>query len=330
MNKPTNTASSDTDNLIKLLGYYPLFKNVDLTAIAEPLKFCRIKDLKEGELLLNPSEPNTQLFIIIEGLLTVHTELHMEPVATIRRGDCVGEMSLFESELPSAYVVAIRPAKVLGIHKEIIWQLIDADNTFAQNLLHMLLRRICSGNEALAEVQEKLQVQEVSTFVDPLTGIYNRRWLNSMFSRVIERALKSARECEKIFLLMIDIDHFKDFNDIHGHLSGDQCLRMVASTLRDSMRPTDLLSRYGGEEFSVLITNATVDESKIVGERLRKAVATKVIKDRHGTILPSVTISIGIAQLNTNDSIEDLFERADKTLYMAKANGRNCICFQNT
>ncbi len=330
MNTPTNAESKDSGNLLKLLGYYPLFKNVDLTNIAEPLKFCRITDLKEGALLLNPAEPNTQLFIIIEGLLTVHTQLHMEPVATIRRGDCVGEMALFESELPSAYVVAIQPVKVLGIHKEIIWQLIDADNTFAQNLLHMLLRRICSGNEALAEVQEKLQVQEVSTFVDPLTGIYNRRWLNSMFTRVIERALKSPTDCGKIFLLMIDIDHFKDFNDIYGHLSGDQCLRLVSSTLRDSMRPTDLLSRYGGEEFSVLITNATVDDSMIVAERLRKAVANKVIKDRHGTILPSVTISIGIAQLTPSDSVEDLFERADKTLYNAKKSGRNCVCFQGS
>ncbi len=330
MNKPKNARSKDAEALIKLMSYYPIFKNVDLSTISEPLKFCRIKELKEGELLLSPSEPNTQLFILVEGLLTVHTELHMEPVATIRRGDCFGEMSLFEGELPSAYVVAIQPVRVLGIHKEIIWQLIDGDNKFAQNMLHMLLRRISSGNEALAEVQEKLQVQEVSTFVDPLTGIYNRRWLNSMFNRVIERALKSDQECEKVFLLMIDIDHFKEFNDVYGHLSGDQCLRMAASTLRDKMRPTDLLSRYGGEEFSVLLSGASISDCRIVAERLRRAVADKKIKDRHGNELPSVTISIGIAQLKHNDSIEDLFERADKSLYHAKENGRNRICFDGS
>lgn len=328
MSTPKSSKLQDADSLIKLLAYYPLFKNVDLSAITEPLKFCRIQELKEGELLLNPAEPNTQMFILVEGLMTVHTELHMEAVATIRRGDCVGEMSLFEGELPTAYVVAIQPVKVLGIHKEIIWQLIDLDNRFAQNLLHMLLRRISSGNEALADVQEKLQVQEVSTFVDPLTGIYNRRWLNSMFTRVIERALKSVQESEKIFLLMIDIDHFKDFNDQYGHLAGDQCLRLVASTLRDKLRPTDLLSRFGGEEFSILLTGTNVKDSKYVGERLRKAVAEKKIKDRHGKELPSVTISVGITQLKNTDSIEDLFDRADKSLYKAKESGRNCVNYQ--
>lgn len=310
---------------INLIAGFPLFHDIDLQEISEPMSFSEIVHLKQGDILLNPTEPNTQLFILMNGKLSVHTEMERDPVAILKPGDCIGEMSLFEGELPSAYVLSVENAKVLAIHKEIIWRLVDSSTTFAQNLLHLMLQRIRLGNQSLSEIQEKLQIQEISTFIDPLTGIYNRRWLNTMFKRALDRQSRDTVNTQEIFLLMIDIDHFKNYNDTYGHLAGDQCLRMVASTLRDNMRPTDMLARYGGEEFSVLISSTSKHDSDSIAERLRTAVSNREIKDRRGSELPSVTISIGIAGYRNNETFEDLIERADKCLYQAKENGRNCV-----
>lgn len=311
--------------VIDLIAGFPLFHGIDLNEITDPLGFSELINLKQGDILLNPSEPNTQLFLLIEGKLSVHTEMDMNPVAILKTGDCIGEMSLFEGELPSAYVLSVEAAKVLAIHKEVIWRLVDSSTTFAQNLLHLMLQRIRSGNQSLADIQEKLQVQEVSAFIDPLTGIYNRRWLNTMFKRTLDRQSRSDQEIPGLFLLMIDIDNFKNYNDSYGHLAGDQCLRLVASTLRDNMRPMDMLARYGGEEFSILITSADRNSCFTIADRLRLAVAGREIRDRRGSELPSVTISIGIGEYQGNESLEDLIEKADQSLYRAKEQGRNRV-----
>lgn len=320
MNKETEVA-----DVIGLISGYPLFKNVDPDVFERSLNDLQIYTLKEGDILLTPEEVNTQIFVVIDGKFSVHTELHMESITTLRAGDCMGEMSLFEGEYPSAYVVAISRARVLGIHKEIIWQVIDGSNSFAQNLLHHILKRVSSGNQALAEMQEKLQAQEVSTFVDPLTGIYNRRWLNSMFNRALERARQSPNIQSNSFLMMIDIDNFKTYNDTLGHLAGDQCLRIVAALLRTNLRPTDLFARYGGEEFSVLLSGISEEACISTAERLRKAVSQEEIIDRRGSKLKSVTISIGIAKFQPDNSLEDLIDKADKCLYKAKESGRNRV-----
>lgn len=329
---PRNTANIDNlvfEDVVNLISDFPLFKDVSFDKNLYQLQFSQLLELDEGEILLDPSTPNSQLYFLIDGKLSVHIELHLKPVATIRKGDCIGEMSLFEGEHPSAYVVAIGKTKVLGIHKEVIWQLIDSSDSFARNLLHLLLNRIWSGNKALVEVEEKLQIQEVSTFLDPLTGIYNRRWLNNMFGRMIDRINYSKSSRETFSLLMIDIDHFKEFNDSNGHLAGDQCLRIVSSVLRSNLRPTDLLARYGGEEFSVLLNNTDLLDSVNAAERLRLAVANQEIEDRHGNKLPRVTISVGIAKYQSGETLEDIIDRADQFLYRAKQNGRNCVVCEN-
>ena len=310
---------------IALIAGFPLFKGIDLREISEPLGFTEHIDLQQGDILLKPTEANTQLFVLMQGKLSVHTEMDRNPVAILKPGDCIGEMSLFEGELPSAFVLSVDAAKVLAIHKEIIWRLVDTSSVFAQNLLHLLLQRIRSGNQNLSEIQEKLQVQEISTFIDPLTGIYNRRWLNTMFKRSLERESRSAGDSSDIFLMMIDIDHFKQYNDTYGHLAGDQCLRLVASTLRDNMRPSDQLARYGGEEFTVLITGSDRDSAVAIADRLRITVSRKQIKDRRGAALPSVNISVGGTEYRKGETLEDLIERADQCLYQAKQQGRNRV-----
>ena len=129
--------------------------------------------------------------------------------------------------------------------------------------------------------------------------------------------------------MMLDIDFFKSINDTYGHATGDKVLKTVANVIKDKLREYDIPSRYGGEEFCILLPQTNIEEASIVAERLRSADETKAIEtlkekeDSNKNI--SVTISIGLSQLKETDMAEDLYKRADKALYEAKETGRNKV-----
>src|SRR5262249_40080003 len=155
--------------------------------------------------------------------------------------------------------------------------------------------------------------------------LFNRQWMAKVLARQMERSRVSG---EPLALLLVDVDHFKVFNDSYGHVAGDYALRAVASCLRAAVRPTDLLARYGGEEFLVLLPGATLRQAREVAERLRRAVREAPIVHLDGTALPKVTVSIGAAELSGSDerlAPEAFVERADRALYRAKADGRDRV-----
>ena len=156
---------------------------------------------------------------------------------------------------------------------------------------------------------------------DELTGLYNRRWLLELAQAEFNRCIRYDRS---ISLLMLDIDNFKNFNDTYGHAIGDEVLQAVANFCKESMRDSDFLGRYGGEEFVLVLTETLQEEAKIFAERLRKNIAKTMIPTDKGEL--SVTVSIGLAE---NDGItpnlEKLIDRADQAMYVAKKKGRNRI-----
>ena len=158
--------------------------------------------------------------------------------------------------------------------------------------------------------------------IDDLTNILNRRF---GMRRLKEEYSRSARHGVPISAVMIDIDHFKDFNDTFGHNAGDAVLKMVATTLRDSLRAEDMVCRYGGEEFLLGLAGAGMNDSAIVAERIRRAIETNHI--RWGEKHLSVTISSGIATYPVVRAsvCEELITAADKALYAAKEFGRNQV-----
>ncbi|NIC06016.1 sensor domain-containing diguanylate cyclase [Billgrantia bachuensis] len=148
---------------------------------------------------------------------------------------------------------------------------------------------------------------------DSLTDIYNRRYLLELAEQELRRA---SRYEQSLCLMMLDIDHFKEINDTEGHLSGDEALRRVARTILATVRECDLVGRYGGDEFIILMPQTTADGAREIAERLRRTL----------TQASSLTISIGIASLEPTDHfVVDLIHRADNLLLQAKRNGRNRI-----
>lgn len=156
--------------------------------------------------------------------------------------------------------------------------------------------------------------------IDKLTGAANRYALDTN----IEREIKLAKRHNKpLSVLIIDIDHFKTINDSFGHLSGDIALQSIATTIRNSLRETDQVFRYGGEEFVATLAETPLHYAELSAERIRKNIAKQsIITDEHTF---SLTASIGIGELNPSDNFESLFDRADNALYHAKHSGRNQV-----
>lgn len=157
---------------------------------------------------------------------------------------------------------------------------------------------------------------------DGLTGLYNRRWLNNKLHPLV---LRAHRDRQPFSLFMVDVDHFKRYNDHNGHGAGDQALRAVAAAIQGNVRPLDLAARYGGEEFCVVLPYTAARGAKLVGDRLRELIERLKIESDCGELLPGVTVSIGIACLVEGESAEQLLARADAALYEAKDAGRNRV-----
>jgi len=155
-----------------------------------------------------------------------------------------------------------------------------------------------------------------------LMGVYNHRFFQEFLQKEMEKA---EREGEVFSLLMIDIDHFKKFNDRYGHQTGDLVLKEVAMVIRDSLRASDIVARYGGEEFAVVLPGVDRDDAMIVAEKIRKTIEKHNIVQEYGKEVLHVTVSIGVATLTFGMTRDQLISEADRALYRAKGEGRNRI-----
>jgi diguanylate cyclase (GGDEF)-like protein len=162
------------------------------------------------------------------------------------------------------------------------------------------------------------------SITDGLTNLYNIKYFTKVLKTEITLSRKKFTSSNNFSIIMIDIDHFKHFNDSYGHLVGDLVLKKVASVLKTSVRSTDVVARYGGEEMIILLKGIHLQSAQAVSEKIRKNIESSKIK--HKDNIYKVTISLGVATFHFNDNVSTIIERADKGLYKAKESGRNRSC----
>lgn len=294
-----------------------LFQNVTASSLQQLLREFRACELEASEILLSPFNRNQHLYLLLEGELKVYLgSLDNQPVSTLHPGDCAGEISFIDNDRPSAYVVATQPSLVLRLHRESLVKLFNQSPELMQNLLELLCERVRQGNRIILDSEQNANV-------DILTGCFNRRWLEHVYER---ESTRCAFNGQPLSMLMLDVDHFKAYNDQHGHLAGDYALCLVAHTLSSQLRPKDSLIRFGGEEFVILLPEIADEAARGIGERLRIGLEQIASFYSPVGVLPGVTISIGLAQMQHQDSLQSLIARADAALYQAKQQGRNCLC----
>ena len=310
----------------QMLSRLQLFRNVDLDTddLNRLLSHCDYREMSEGETLLSPEVENHYLYVIISGRLGIRFGPDDEeiPLTAAVPGECVGEMSVFDSRLPSTQVFASEASTVMQIEQDVLWRMVSASHEIARNLLYIMSERVRYSNLVVADSLEMQRMYQRHATIDALTGLHNRYWMDDIFDREIKR---SERDALAVCLLMIDVDHFKRLNDQYGHLAGDKVLAAVGNNLSKPLRPNDLVARYGGEEFSVLLPETTLDNATAIAERLRERVSVVAPGEVNGTALPKVTVSIGVAEFMPGESLRSLIASADNALYRAKKAGRNCV-----
>ncbi|MEZ5668900.1 MAG: GGDEF domain-containing protein [Alphaproteobacteria bacterium] len=188
----------------------------------------------------------------------------------------------------------------------------------------VLEAQLSRSNQHILELRNHLVSVREEVMTDALTGIPNRRFFDSVLR---ELASLSATSERPLCLCMVDIDHFKQFNDRYGHQIGDQVLKLVAKVLRDSVKGRDVAARYGGEEFVILLPETRLRDATLLADQIRELVASKnLVKRTTGETIGSVNLSIGVSQYRRHESVQSFMSRADSSLYLAKNSGRNRVC----
>lgn len=306
------------------LDTMPLLQGSDLDIVFGVLKDSPVQTIKAKDVFIKRGAPSTHMFMILKGEMTIHLEKLEDPaIMTLKKGDSVGEIAMLDEKPRSAFVVAKTESHLLEINKDVFWSLVNSSHEIAINLLLILSARLRGNNDTISESLQLQQKYRTSAIVDSLTGLNNRKWINDTLPKMIERSAKGGGP---LTVGMIDIDHFKSFNDTYGHQAGDYVLSNVSKTYKDNIRPTDFVARYGGEEFTLIFPNQTKEEALKASERVRKAIMALKLTTPTGVKLPQITISIGLAELKGAETMEQLIERSDKVLYEAKENGRNMVC----
>ncbi len=279
-------------------------------------------ELKEGEVLLDPLNDNESLFLLVSGELLVCLDPSSDSsVARIRPGECAGELSIIDDRPPSAYVISGVPSQVIALDRATLMAFMKKLPLLAVNLLQILSERIRQNNVCLRKSLEEQRRFRSRAETDALTNLHNRGWMNEVFPRQLELADRTGQPVSVGF---VDIDHFKNVNDSHGHAVGDRALTHVATCVCRGLRSRDLCARYGGEEFAFMLPSTDLGEARVVAEQVRRMVAGTSLSLREGENL-TLTISIGIAEQIPGERLDILLKRADAALYAAKEGGRNCV-----
>lgn len=313
----------DAEALLAELANSELLRGVGRELLDSVVARCPLRSLPAGASLLEAGQTNTDLFLILRGELHVFLdEDRTAPVARLRAGDTVGELSAMDKKPASASVVVHTETLVLCIDESMFWHIVHASHGFAVRLMLTLAERLRANNTTVQFNRDLCAHFEQVALSDALTGVHSRRWLDDTLPRLCDR---HRYDHKPLCVAVVDVDHFKRINDSYGHATGDVVLVEIAKTMRQRLRPTDYVARYGGEEFVLIFPQTPLAGAIIAAERQREAVRATPQKTRDGVAIPSATISIGVAELQPNQDPTHLVQTADSALYRAKKNGRNRV-----
>ncbi len=273
--------------------------------------------LESGAVLWNEGDPGDHVVLLIEGRLEVSHQTPDGDVITIRHlypGAVAGEMAALDGQARSATVRAHGASRVLTIPATSFREFLRSRPDVLEQLFWLQVERVRSLTWRVSRTHHK-------AITDPLTGLYNYGFFRERLALELERAQITG---DPLALAMFDIDHFKHYNDSHGHDEGNKVLQKVAELLRGTGRRGDVLARYGGEEFVALLYGATPADAWRFAESFRQGVGMQGFQGEETQPLGRMSVSGGVATfpLDAHDDIA-LVKVADSRLYMAKEKGRN-------
>lgn len=303
----TRRYTIDSTKIIDLLQESPLFQKVKSSTLATMLMNTTRIRLAAGQTLLAPGQHNDRIYLVLSGRMRAQLNLDdAKPLALFGIGECVGEMSMFDDNQVSAYVIATTDCELLTIEHTEAWAVLNRSLQASHNLLALLANRIRSTNRTLAEWKENVQSYGALNYVNPVTGMYNRHWLSNNIGRLILRHTKNQQPCA---FLILKVDNFGLFNTRYGRLGSERAQNSIAEILQQSLRPNDVAVHVDADLFSVFLPQTEKDSADAVADRLLEEIDQLVIGLPNGDALPPVTLSIGTGLPQPDDTLDSLIAR---------------------
>ncbi len=297
----------NSTEIIALLQESPLFKKVRSSLLASMLmKTSRIK-LAPEQILLTPGKPNDHVYIILSGRLRAQVNMDdARPLALFGQSECVGEMSMFDDDQVTAFVIAATPCELLVISHADVWAVLNESLQASHNMLSILAHRMVTSNQMLAESMESLHGYEALDYINHTTGIYNRRWLAENIARLIHRHTMNQQPA--VFIL-VKFVNFAQYDALFGSLGCDQAQRTIAQTLVRCLRPNDLAAHLSEDLFAVFLPHTTEDNVRFVIGRLLEEINQTTIVTPTGDALPAVMLAMGSVKVQSSDTLDTLLAR---------------------
>lgn len=330
-------------NLEKLLSLYQVYEQDRQQQVGKPfLKLLTWVEQQQtaqglmervctpGEVIIRENEPGDVFYLIRSGQAVVIKGDFDAPIVLGFRsaGDAIGEMALLENLPRSATVIALNSMTLWSLDRDLFYQFVADNPKFSLELMNMLSWRLRDSNEEQrrGKVREKQQMEALENLNeqathDPLTGVFNRRYMD----RILPDGISLSRQNgSTLGVLMADVDHFKQVNDVYGHKAGDLVLQSITKIFKKCVRAADVVCRYGGEEFVIIMPGVTLSTLSKTAEEIRsKCQAMSLTYDEQEI---KVTVSLGIAAYPQHGShADEILVHADAALYCAKEQGRNQV-----
>lgn len=315
---------------IEFLQHVDLFSLLSKNELNIIFKSLHHVEFDGNETLFNEGDEGNELFIVMSGKIASYVMLPngaRREIAEFEPGDFFGEMSIFENTHRSATCFTKERSSLLTLRERDLFELILYNPEISIKIMYRMLNitaeRLLDRSEFLSDMVQWGEEARRRAITDELTGIYNRRFLDDSLSDYFEN---SRNNDQPLSLIMLDIDNFKQYSEIYNQKQVDKIILKVVSVFKKHFRENDIIARYGGDEFMVIMPDTDLHTAFNVAEKIRGEVAGMDPQDFLHKDNQSITISQGIASYpQCADNLETLRLKADKALYKAKSDGRNKV-----
>lgn len=285
------------------------------------LRNCPVLLVANGDVLLAAGESCDAVYMVLSGRFRMQDPSGAVADILIDAGDTLGELSLVQNAVISSTVSAIEPSRVVVIERKVAWALVGASHQIARNWLALLASRTrVSG--VIAGSEELKTTHGGHATLDEVTGLHNRRWLESMLPRQMTRSVTNN---ESLTLCLVEIDNFDEYTRRLGPNVGEHACHAVAQQLVENIRPTDLIAAYGSAQFAIVLPNADAEGACEVGERLRRAVSELTVGASENNGSSPLTISVGISPCQPESDLRSFLASGEAALKMVRISGGNRV-----
>lgn len=318
------------ENSAEFLGQIKIFSLLESDEINKIIKYFKTHDIGKNEILFNEGDSGNDLFIVKSGVIASTVTLPdggQRAIASFEAGNFFGEMSIFEKAPRSATCSCDEKCSLLSLHEKDFYEIVEKYPDIAIKIMYRMLnittQRLRNTGEFLSDMVTWGESASRRAITDEMTGAYNRRYLDDAIISQFEKAVKNVTP---LSIIMIDLDYFRQINESYGHGTGDRMIIEVVKIYNKNLRKSDMLARYGGDEFTVLLPETDLKKAAEIAENVRVEVERlDILKEFNGPI-KQVTLSQGISSFpESADNLKKLRELADQSLYTAKEQGRNRV-----